>query len=139
MDFILGATIPLLVIYLLNKWILPYHQSKQIKISYRQSDIYETIRPALPILNDLAPRPETQASKHEARNMIKVLMYENQAYWIKDNSVFVADIVNGDVDRAAARVVDTMAMDKVQLDRLSFIIDKLTKGDSGDSSYPRFS
>jgi hypothetical protein len=102
--------------------------------------VFETIKPALPILNELREIPETQASKYfDSKYTVKVMMFENQAYWIKDNSVFVADIVDGNVDKSGAKVIDTMAMDKVQLDRLSFIVETLTKGrsnDSGNSRYP---
>lgn len=139
MEFVLGALLPLLGILITYKLILPYRKATTLKVSYRQTDIFETIKPSLPYLEATKELPETQSSKFESRHSLKVLMFENQAYWIKDNSVYVADIVDGGVDQQGAKIVDTMTMDKVQLDRLSFIIDKLTKGRSDDSSYPGFS
>ncbi len=139
MDFILGAVLSLLSVFVTQKFIIPYNNNRKVSIFYRQSDVFETIKPALPILNELKEMPETQASKYfDSKYTIKVMMFENQAYWIKDNSVFVADIVDGNVDKSGAKVVDTMAMDKVQLDRLSFIIETLTKGRNNDSGNPRF-
>lgn len=140
MDFILGAALSMLCTFVTYKFLVPYVKNRKVELFYKQSDVFETIKPALPILNELKEMPETQASKYfDSKYTVKVMMFENQAYWIKDNSVFVADIVDGNVDKSGAKVIDTMAMDKVQLDRLSFIIETLTKGrsnDSGNSRYP---
>lgn len=140
MDFILGAALSMLCTFVTYKFLMPYVKNRKVELFYKQSDVFETIKPALPILNELREIPETQASKYfDSKYTVKVMMFENQAYWIKDNSVFVADIVDGNVDKSGAKVIDTMAMDKVQLDRLSFIIETLTKGrsnDSGNSRYP---
>jgi hypothetical protein len=140
MDFILGAALSMLCTFVTYKFLMPYVKNRKVELFYRQSDVFETIKPALPILNELREIPETQASKYfDSKYTVKVMMFENQAYWIKDNSVFVADIVDGNVDKSGAKVIDTMAMDKVQLDRLSFIVETLTKGrsnDSGNSRYP---
>lgn len=139
MEFILGAMLPFLGMLIAYKLFIPYKKQSSIKIVYRQTNVFEAMKPAIPFLKVWEEPKETQSSKYEARNSVKVLMVENQAYWIKDNSVYVADIVDGNVDQSGAKVVDTMTMDKVQLDRLSFIIDKLTKGDSNDSGYPGIS
>ena len=39
-----------------------------------------------------------------------------------------------DIDNESARLVDTMSMNKVQLDKMLFIMDQLKEGDSNDSS-----
>ena len=54
------------------------------------------------------------------------------AYWIKDNVFYEADVVDGDVDKKTARQVDTMAMDKVQLNKMMSIVEKLTEGTHND-------
>ncbi len=139
MEFLIGAIVTMLAVFLANKFLIPNIRQLSLKVSYRQSDVFEAIRPSIDYLKSIAPRPETQALKYEARHMVKVLILEDKAYWIKDNSVFVADIIDGDVDKENAKTVDTMSMDKVQLDRLSFIVEKLTEGNSSDSGHPRFS
>ncbi len=50
---------------------------------------------------------------------------DDQAYWIKDNTFYTADMVQGTVDKETTRIVDTMTMNKVQLDKMIFIIDRL--------------
>lgn len=139
MEFIIGAAVAVFAIFITNKFLIPNAKQLTIKVSYRQSNIFEAIKPSIDYLRSIAPRPETQASKYEARHMVKVLILEGKAYWIKDNSVFVADVIDGDVDKDGARAVDTMSMDKVQLDKLSFIVEKLTEGNSSDSGHSRFS
>ena len=41
----------------------------------------------------------------------------------------VSNIVDGDIDKDNAQVVDTMGMSKVELDKMLFIIDQLRKGE----------
>jgi hypothetical protein len=50
-------------------------------------------------------------------------------YWIVNNTFYVADIVDGNVEENTTRLVDTMTMDKVQLDKIMFIVEKLREGD----------
>lgn len=45
----------------------------------------------------------------------------------------MADFKNNEIDKNSVRTVDTMSMDKVQLDKMFFIIDKLTGRDKNDS------
>lgn len=70
---------------------------------------------------------------------MRFLTMDNQAFWIKDNTVFVSDVLDGDlssINESTTRVVDMMTLDKVELDKMIFIIEKLTEGllnDSGNS------
>lgn len=65
-----------------------------------------------------------------------MLTTETQAYWIKNNTVYVAEIENGIVLNETTKVVDIMGMDKVQLDEMMFIIEKLTEGNINDNWNP---
>ena len=58
----------------------------------------------------------------------RVVFVENQAYWIKNNTLFVADMDEGMVDEDTTREVDTMGMNKVQLEKVIHIVDALTEG-----------
>jgi hypothetical protein len=70
---------------------------------------------------------ETQMSKHQKTMQIRVIFVGNEAYWIKDNAFYVATTIDGMIDHESAKVVDTIGMDKVQLDKMSFIVEKLTE------------
>lgn len=104
---------------------------KSIKIAIKQSqaqlfDLTKNTEQVIKILDD---KRDTQASKHRESNMVRIVFLENQAYWIRDSVFYTADIDDeGFIDPETTRAVDTMTMDKVQLDKMSFIVEKLTEG-----------
>jgi hypothetical protein len=75
----------------------------------------------------------SQSRIHHNKTNIKVIIFDNDAYWIKDNIFYKAPLVNELIDKEAAEQVDTMGMDKVQLDKMLFIMDKLREGINDDS------
>ncbi len=78
----------------------------------------------------------TQSSKHDEKVNIRVVILDNKAYFVKDGGFYCADVDGDSIDKQSATVVDTMGMDKVQLDKMLFIMDQLRDGkknDSGDS------
>jgi len=81
----------------------------------------------------------SQSINHNKSINIKVIIMDNQAYWIKDNVFYTADMaMNGNVDKDTTRTVDTMTMNKVQLDKMMFIIDRLREeafDDRGGTGY----
>ena len=78
-------------------------------------------------------KPKTQSKLHYDKTNIKVIIFDNDAYWIKDNIFYKAPLVDELIDKEAAEQVDTMGMDKVQLDKMLFIMDKLREGINDDS------
>jgi hypothetical protein len=75
----------------------------------------------------------TQSKKHFDKTNVKVIIVDNQAYWIKDNIFYKAPLVNQLIDKDSAEQVDTTDMNRVQLDQMLFILDKLREGISDDS------
>ena len=104
------------------------------KIVYTQSSIHQIVKNLLP--KDLFEVPKTlsQARKHIEKNSVKVLIIENNAYWVHDNMFYVADTVDGSVDSETIRPVDTNNMSKRDIDKMLFILDSLKNGNSDDSS-----
>lgn len=78
-------------------------------------------------------KKKTQAINHQEDSTTKVIVVDNEAYWIKNNTFYKAPLVNEKIDKDLAEKVDTTNMDKVQLDKMLFIVDKLTEGTSDDS------
>ena len=76
---------------------------------------------------------KTQSKMHYDKTNVKVIILDNQAYWIKDNIFYKAPIDGQSIDKESAEQVDTMHMDKVQLDKMLFIMDKLREGINDDS------
>jgi hypothetical protein len=103
--------------------------SKLKKPIISQSDVFHIIKDFLPRELFLKPVKETQAFAYEKKTNVRVIVLEDSAYWVKDNTFFVADISDGSIDNSSVQVVDTMSMDKVQLDKMLFIMDQLTEGE----------
>jgi len=76
---------------------------------------------------------KTQSKMHYDKTNVKVIILDNQAYWIKDNIFYKASLDGQSIDKESAEQVDTMHMDKVQLDKMLFIMDKLREGINDDS------
>ncbi len=103
------------------------------RVSYSQSNIYERIKPAIPYMPPT--EKESQATNHRKSQMVRIAVIENNAYWISNNSVFMAPVnEEGMVDYSSGTPIDTMAMDKVELNRISYIVERLTEGSDDDSS-----
>ncbi len=75
----------------------------------------------------------TQSKKHFDKTNVRVIIVDNQAYWIKDNIFYKAPLVDQSIDKDSAEQVDTSDMNKVQLDQMLFILDKLREGINDDS------
>jgi hypothetical protein len=103
------------------------------RVFHSQSNIYERIKPAIPYMPP--KEKESQARNHKKSQMVRIAVIENNAYWISNNNVFTAPISEeGMVDYSSGTPIDTMAMDKVELNRISYIVERLTEGSDDDSS-----
>ena len=104
------------------------------KVVYTQSDIHQIVKNFLP--KDLfeVPKLISQARKHVSKNTVRVLIIEDQAYWVHDNMFYVADTADGSVNPETVRPVDTNNMSKRDIDKMLFILDSLRNGNSDDSS-----
>jgi hypothetical protein len=129
-EYFVGAAITLLVVVVANRYINnKTTNAESSEITYSQSHIYELIRP---FLSYVAPPSigVTQSTKFMNKIYLKIMVVKDKAYWIKDNTFYVAEVVDGEVKRENARAVDTMAMSKVELDEMLFIIEKLREEDN---------
>lgn len=80
---------------------------------------------AIPVKPKRIRNMKRQSVNHDKNVNIKVIIMDDKAYWIKDNVFYTADMQHGLVDKETTREVDTMSMNKVQLDKMMFIVDKL--------------
>jgi hypothetical protein len=123
MEYFVGALLTLVAVFVTRMFTTrDIGMAQKIRVTYSQSDVYELLRPLLP--DSLVKKmPPTQASKHYEKLFTKIFFQNDKAYWIKDNTFYVANMVEGAVDRENAQPVDIMAMDKVQLNEMIFIIE----------------
>ena len=139
MEYFLGSIITLLTFAIAAK--LFYNKLEEpvsYNFSYSQSYIHDLLRFSLPTNQELTSHSLiTQSIKHREKTSIRILMMNDMAYWIKDNTFYSAIMENGEIVPESTTKVDIMGMDKVQLKDMTFIVEELTRGSSDDSSNSR--
>jgi hypothetical protein len=136
MEFVLGFIVAIVAIFMLRIFaIKTLSKSSQIRITYRQSHIHEIIKDFLPDSLFLGKQRNTQSVAHQKSMYTRVVFVDNEAYWIKNNALFVADMEEGVVAEETARVVDTMGMNKVQLEKVIHIVEALAEGRKDDNGH----
>lgn len=135
MDYLLGSTITLITMLCVIFIVKRFENNKSnTQTIYSQSYVYELVRPLYDDEYFAEASMSTQSTKHFDSLYIKTVITNNLAYWIKDNTLFVAPLNDeGLIDKESAKQVDTMVMDKVQLNEMALIVEELTRGNGYDS------
>ena len=110
-------------------------------VFFRSRAEYETMMTQSMIHNQYSMRKKyierinrkSQSRIRQEKENVRVIIVENEAFWIKDNAFYTAPMVDNLISKDSAIQVDTTHMDKVQLDKMLFILDKLREGISNDS------
>jgi hypothetical protein len=133
MEFLLGTVTTTLILFIFVVFLINKRNKREpfFLIRYSQSHIHRILSPLLPQVDQISKinNKDNQSSKHLKNTNVRVLIVEGKAYWTKNNVFYVSNIIDGDVDKNNAQVVDTMGMDKVELDKMLFIIDQLRRGE----------
>jgi hypothetical protein len=103
------------------------------RVLYRQSDMHNIMKRFFSIQLQLDEKAPTQLQKRIDANNLKVLMIEDEAYWVVDNIFYVAKADEGIVIPETARPVNTSNMSTKDINRLLFILDNLKNGSNNDS------
>jgi hypothetical protein len=138
MEFLLGTAFAFLAILFTRRFIITKDVIRETSVRpivYKQSHI-KLLTQAANQYFFMPPPLATQSRKILEKNQIRIIFSENRAYWIKNNMFLQADLVDGEVDDSTTKVVDTMTMDKVELDKMIFIVQKLTEGITNDGGNP---
>jgi hypothetical protein len=134
MEYLIGSLATFILVNMMSKKML---KDKDLKVKqtfvYRQSHIFDLVKPLLPPLSTLKPERKSQSMNHENKTNVRVIIMGSQAFWIKDNMFYMADMDGQHIDKESTRRVDTMAMDKVELDKMLFIMDQLRDRNIDDS------
>jgi len=135
MEYFIGAMSTMILLFFVGKFRSFAESNKQlVNMKFSQSHMHEIVKPLLPPTLFIKKKLDTQALKHERKTNVRVIIVDNHAYWVKDNIFYMADMDDNFIDRETTRVVDTMGMDKVELDKMLFIMDRLTEGNEDDRS-----
>lgn len=134
-EYIVGSLTTLVIILFFIKYNKKEKENSKVPINFSQSFTYDMVKDFMPPNWHVEPL-NTQASKYSKRNLIRVIFVQDNAYWIKDNKLYVADMVDGQIVPETTKGVDTYTMDDVQLKKIQFIVDKLTEGIADEGGYP---
>jgi hypothetical protein len=138
MEYFFGSAITMIAMFLTTKMItLRVKNVKENPFRYSQSHIHMLLLPLVPNFKNYKKIRVSQSTKHADKINIKVIIYEKKAYFVKNGTFYCADMNEDQIDSANARLVDTMSMDKVQLDKMLFIMDQLRDGKKNDSGDTR--
>jgi hypothetical protein len=137
MEYFLGSLITFVIVIVASYLLKNERQDSKTFafLKYSQSYTHDLMAPYMPTNKELAmlTGKTTQSLRHDKSNQVRVLIARDRAYWIKNNAFYTAEVENGEVIKETTRPVDTMAMDRVQLDEMVFIVEQLTRGIENDS------
>lgn len=103
----------------------------------KQSDIHNIMKIFFSRTNVIAAKKQSQMERHEDAGKIEVLIIEDKAYWVADNTFFTANMVNGFIDQETTRPINTENMEKKEIEKMLFILDNLQDGKNNDSGSTR--
>lgn len=129
----------IVVLTLTLSWlIIKVSDNKRMKFlkkhKYRQSDIYEIIKDYIPKKMFGKPKMITQSQKHIQKNMLKVVISNDRAYWILDSMFYTANAINGRVDETTIKPLNFDNMTKQEMVEMLSILDDLRKGNESNDS-----
>jgi hypothetical protein len=129
--FIVGLTF-------ISSWIIIRVVTKKSykkfhRVLYRQSDMHNIMKRFFSIQVDLDEKAPTQLQKRIDANNLKVLMIEDEAYWVVDNIFYVAKTEEGTIIPETAEPINTLDMSTRDINKLLFILDNLKNGSKNDS------
>ena len=100
---------------------------------YSQKDTHELFKYFFSIDSSSNKKRLSQLTKHTEKSMIKVMVMGQEAYWVSDNTFYVAKTIDGEVEPGSASPVDIENMSKNDINRMLFILDNLQNGTKNDS------
>lgn len=136
MEYLFGSAMTIISIIIIKLFSDRISAKESISgLKYSQSQVFELVKPFMSVVNiNKKNKKPSQASKHYLSQTVPVIFLDSKAYWIRDNVFYEAQEQDGFIDKESAKPVDIMGMDKVQLEKMVFIVETLTKG-AGDDSW----
>ncbi len=133
MEYFIGSIITLIAVLCLKLIFGKRISESNGGIRQSQSYIFNLIDQYIPEYPYEELEIESQATRYLEQIFLRVVIVEDKAYWVEDNRLYVVDHTEEGIDKEAAVEVDTMAMDKVQLDKIMLVVEQLKEGAYDDN------
>ena len=131
MEYFLGSLITLMSLFIFTKIVNHKIPNSSIPVPKISQSIVNNLLGFYHKHNKVDKK--RQSSSHEKRNSIKAFFWNNDVYWIEDGFLVTAKLEDNKIDEKTKKRVDTYNLDRVELDRIEFIVDKLAEGNKDDS------
>jgi hypothetical protein len=138
MEFFIGSVVTIIA-YVVTNRLINNGAAGSMRIPavrYSQSHVYSLVSPYLDFAPLATTKALTQAQNYYNNVYVKILVANGKAYWIKDNTFYVAEFKEGMVDKDTTKAVDTMSMSKSEISQMMFIVEKLKEGSHDDNWNP---
>ena len=70
-------------------------------------------------------KKESQLEKIRSKNIIRVAIVNDKAYFVHENTFYTAALINGEVDRSSASPINAFDMSKKEMKMLLSILDNM--------------
>ena len=130
----LNLTIILLSSILIIKVLI--HKKQSSRHVHRQSDMHNMLKKFF-TFNINNEKKSSQFNKRKEKDITKVVMLNDKAYWVIDNIFYSSDLIDGKVIPENGSPVDTSIMSTKEINMLLFILDKIKDGSYNDSGGSR--
>jgi hypothetical protein len=67
----------------------------------------------------------SQLDQIRKKNVIKVAIIGDKAYWVHNNTFYESDIVDGYIDNSAAKPIDAHSLSKKEFNKLLSVLDNI--------------
>jgi hypothetical protein len=134
MDYILVVGLTFIANWFIIRVIRKNARKGFSKTLYSQSDIHNLLKYFFSLNISNNEKHPSQLTKRKEKDMIKVIVMGNLAYWVSENIFYVAEAIDGNIVAETAEPVDTNSMSRKDLDKMLFILYSIKNGKKNDSS-----
>ena len=133
MDYILVVGLTTVLTYSIIKVMAIKNNRKFGKVLYRQSDMHNVLSKVYPLV---PKKTEKSYCKYRENSIdtVKVVIFDGKAYWVFNNTFYVAQTEGDNVLPETAEPINTSGLSKDEVSKMLSILDGLIGGSSNDSS-----
>lgn len=129
MKYFIASGLTLISSWAILVLIKKKNNKKYSSLLYRQSDMHRMLKYFFSLNEKEKEKPLSQFNKRLDESMLKVIVVENEAYWVLNNVFYVADAFDNQVNPETARPVNVQDMSKSDIEKMLFILDSLKDGE----------
>jgi hypothetical protein len=133
MEYFLVVGLTIIATWFIIRIVTKSKYKKSHRVIYRQSDMHKMMKKFFTYELPQNQHLSSQLQKRREESTIKVLVVEDQAYWVASNIFYVSNVENGTPVPESAKPVDTTNMSKKDVEKMLFILDNLKGGNRNDS------